>query len=176
MEKYFWREKNALCFLNQFKIKTPNKNELVDEIIKKFNEKLEMINVIFNKEKRNDYLKKKNKSIPSETPELLVKQKIATRVIVDFLQLIKDLSDLKNINITFGKTETNIKNEFEIYNSLKIEILNLYANTNKSLNNIFNIILFLIRLLSLNYDKLEIERKEIEEKEGSFLKGKIIIK
>ena len=82
------------------------------------------------------------------------------------MQLTKDLEE----------TETNIKTEYEIYNSLKIGILNLYANTNKSLNNIFNIILFLIRLLSLNYDKLEIERKEIEEKEGSFLKGKIIIK
>jgi len=82
------------------------------------------------------------------------------------LQLTKDLEE----------TETNIKTEYEIYNSLKIGILNLYANTNKSLNNIFNIILFLISFLSLDYDILEKERREIEEKEGSFLKGKIIIK
>lgn len=91
------------------------------------------------------------------------------------LQLIKDLSFLKKINITFSET-ANIKNEFEIYNSLKIEILNLKTNTDKSLNKIFNIVLYFIRFLSLDYDKLEIERKKIEGKEGSFLKGKIVIK
>jgi len=176
MEKYFWREKNANYYLEKCQVLSLSNEELFEEIVKKFEDKLEMINVIFDKEKRNEYLKKKNKSISSETPETIIKQKIGTRLIVDFLQLIKDLSFLKKINITFSETETNIKNEFEIYNSLKIEILNLKTNTNKSLNKIFNIVLYFIRFLSLDYDKLEIKRKEIEGKEGSFLKGKIVIK
>ena len=85
MEKYFWREKNANYYLEKCQVLTLSNEELFEEIIKKFEEKLDMINAIFDKEKRNDYLKKKNKSIPSETPELIVKQKIGTRVIVDFL-------------------------------------------------------------------------------------------
>ena len=45
MEKYFWREKNANKFIEEFTVISPTKQELLDEIVKKFYEKLEMINV-----------------------------------------------------------------------------------------------------------------------------------
>lgn len=176
MEKYFWREKNADKFINEFSVLQPTKQELFDEIIKKFYEKLDMINVIFDKTKRNEYLSKKNKTIPKNTAEIVIQQKIGTRVIVDFLQLIKDLSDLKNITLQLKEHNLGLKNEIEIYNFLKIEILKLKMNTAESLQEVLNIILFLVRFLSLKYDILEIERQKVEEKEGSFLKGKFVIK
>lgn len=175
MEKYFWRERNADKFINEFSVIQPTKQELFDEIVKKFYEKLEMINVIFDKTKRNEYLSKKNKTIPAGTPELAIQQKIGTRVIVDFLQLVKDICYLKNIKLDSPNLK-NFKSKDDIYFSINSAILNLANQTKNSLTIIFENILNLINLLSLDYDILEIERQKVEEKEGSFYKGKFVIK
>lgn len=175
LKKYFWREKNANSFIGKCKIVIPTSDELFEEIIKKFKEKLKMIDVIFDKTKRAEYLSKKNKTIPKEMPELVIRQKIGSRVIVDFLQLVKDLCNLKNIKIDYTKFATH-KNKEEIYLSLKNTVSNLKSNTKDSLIIIYENILNLTNVLSLNYEILEIERQKIEEKEGNFYKGKIVIK
>ena len=79
MEKYFWREKNANKFIEEFTVINPTKQELLDEIIKKFYEKLKMINVIFDNAKRNEYLSKKSKTISEGTSEIVIQQKIGVR-------------------------------------------------------------------------------------------------
>ena len=52
MKKYFWREKNANNYIGKCNIVVPTSDELFKEIIKKFEEKLEMIDVIFDKIKK----------------------------------------------------------------------------------------------------------------------------
>ena len=175
LKKYFWREKNANCFIGKCEIIVPTSNKLFEEIIKKFEEKLEMIDVIFDKTKRAEYLSKKNKTIPKENPELVIEQKIGSRVIVDFLQLVKDLFHLKNIKIDFPNIASS-KSKEEIYLSMKDAISNLKTNTKNSLIIIYENILSLTNILSLNYEMLEVERQKVEEKEGSFYKGKIVLK
>lgn len=174
MIKHFWREKNANYYLDKNEVIIPTNEELFEELVKKFVEKLQMINVIFDKEKRNEYLSKKNKSIPEETPEIAIQQKIGTRVIVDFLQLTKDMSELKNYNLNFSYEKKDIGKD-DIYKSIEIAINNLQYKTEDSLMKIHKNIGYLIHLLSLSYDKIEEERQRVEEKEGSFLKGKIVI-
>lgn len=175
MEKYFWREKNANKFIEEFTVISPTKQELLDEIVKKFYEKLEMINVIFDNTKRNEYLSKKSKTIPEGTPEIVIQQKIGTRVIIDFLQLIKDMCELKNLHLNLSDTNSN-KNKEEIIISIQSSIKNVKKQSQESLVQIFYNIMNLINLLSLNYDKMECERQKVEEKEGSFYKGKFVIK
>ena len=92
MKKYFWREKNANKFIGEFTVISPTKQELLDEIIKKFYEKLEMINVIFDNTKRNEYLSKKSKTIPEGTPEIVIQQKIGTRVIIDLKANLEEIA------------------------------------------------------------------------------------
>ena len=175
MEKYFWRERNADKFINEFSVIQPTKQELFDEIVKKFYEKLEMINVIFDKTKRKEYLSKKNKTIPENIPEIVIQQKIGTRVIVDFLQLIKDMCELKNLQLNL-LNENSHKSKEEIIISIENSIKNIEQQAQESLIQIFYEILNLTKLLSLNYDKIECERQKVEEKEGSFYKGKFVIK
>ncbi len=134
-----------------------------------------MIEIIFDKAKRNEYLSKKNKTIPKGTPELVIQQKIGSRVIVDFLQLVKDLCKLKNIKIDFPNLASH-KNKEEIYLSMKNAISNLKTSTKNSLLIIYENTLNLTNILSLNYEMLEAERQKIEEKEESFYKGKIVLK
>ena len=134
-----------------------------------------MIEIIFDKAKRNEYLSKKNKTIPKGTPELVIQQKIGSRVIVDFLQLAKDLCKLKNIKIDFSNLASH-KNKEEIYLSMKNAISNLKTSTKNSLLIIYENTLNLTNILSLNYEMLEAERQKIEEKEESFYKGKIVLK
>lgn len=125
-----------------------------------------MIDVIFDKAKRNEYLSKKNKTIPKETPELVIQQKIGSRVIVDFLQLVKDLCKLKNINIDFPNLASH-KNKEEIYLSMKNAISNLKTSTKNSLLIIYENTLNLTNILSLNYEMLEADKKLKRKREVS---------
>lgn len=172
--RHFWREKNANIYIGKNEVIVPNKEELFEELVKKFEEKLQMIKVIFNKEKRSEYLEKKNKAIPEGTPEIVIQQKIGTRVVVDFLQLIKDTCGLKSLKQDFSY-ELISQTQEEIYSSIKLAIENLKSKTNDSLVLIHKNIMSLIKILSLTYDNLEQERQRIEEKEGSFVKGKFVI-
>lgn len=174
-QRYFWREKNANSFIGKCKVLGLTQSELFEEIIKKFYEKLDMINVIFNKTKREEYLYKKNKIITENTPEIEIRQRIGTRVIIDFLQLIKDLCDLKHIKLKAASSESG-KNKDEIYLAISGAISNIKSNTEDSLLTIYKNILNLIDLLLLNYMDIEIERQKVEEKEGSFYNGKIVVK
>ena len=58
MVKHFWREKNANYYKNTNEVVVPSEQELYEEIKSKFNEKLNMISVIFDKSKREEYLTK----------------------------------------------------------------------------------------------------------------------
>ena len=175
MNKYFWREKNADVFKEKNEVYIPTSDELVDELINKFYEKLGMIDVIFVKQARDRYLAKKNKYIPENTPELVVQQKIGTRVIVDFLQLIKDFCDLKYLNI---KSDFSVRNKDKesICKSLKCAIDNLKIETQTSVQIIFENVFSLMDLLQLNYEDMEKERIIVENKEGNFRNGKFVIK
>ena len=66
MEKYFWREKNANKFIEEFTVINPTKQELLDEIVKKFYEKLEMTNVIFDNAKKMNIYQRKVRLYPKE--------------------------------------------------------------------------------------------------------------
>lgn len=97
--KKFWREKNANYYIGKEDVIIPNIHELTDSIINKSEEKILMIDVIFDESARDKYLKEKNKVIPEVTPIIKIQQRIGARVIVDFLQLIKDYSLLKQIDL-----------------------------------------------------------------------------
>jgi hypothetical protein len=174
--KKFWREKNADYYIGKEEVTIPNKQELTDSIINKFEEKLLMIDVIFDESARNKYLKEKNKTIPEGTPLIKIQQKIGTRVVVDFLQLIKDYSLLKEIDLKleFNKND-KIFNKEEITKGLRKSINELRNDVEEGLHYIFKDINNLIILLDLKYDELENERKVIEEKEGNFYKGKFVV-
>lgn len=174
MVKHFWREKNANIYIGENEVLVPNEQELFEELIKKFEEKLQMVNVIFDKEKRAEYLTRKNKTIPVGTPEIIIQQKIGTRVVVDFLQLIKDTCELKGFKQNFSNEFISQTKE-EICSSIKLAIEELNTKTNDSLALIHKNTMSLIKILALSYDKIEEERQKIEEKEGSFFKGKFVI-
>ncbi len=176
MEKFFWRENNANIYKGKCDIISPTPEELFDEIRNKFYEKLKMILVIFNQNERIAYLEKKGKSIPAGTPELIVEQKIGTRVIIDFLQLIKDMCSLKNIDFDYNVQITDTKDITLLYNDINKAISSLENNISINLLTIYVNVLYLINKLSLNYSMLEKERKVVEEKEGNFYNGKIVFK
>lgn len=174
--KKFWREKNANYYIGKEEVVIPNKQELTDSIINKFEEKLLMIDVIFDESARNKYLKDKNKTIPEGTPLIKIQQKIGTRVVVDFLQLIKDYSLLKEMDLKFEFSNNDkIVNKEELIEDLRKGIDELKNNVVEGLCSVFKNINNLIILLKLNYDELENERKVIEEKEGNFYKGKFVV-
>ena len=175
MNKYFWREKNADVFKEKNEVYIPTSDELVDELINKFYEKLGMIDVIFVKQERDKYLAKKNKLISENMPELVIRQKIGTRVIVDFLQLIKDFCDLKNLNINFEFEVCN-KDKENICKSLKYAINNLKVEPQTSVQIIFENVFSLMDLLQLNYEDMGKERIIVENKEGNFRNGKFVIR
>lgn len=171
----FWREKNANLFVGEKQIITPTKNELLKCLAAKFEEKIAMIDVIFDKEARQNYLTKKNKTIPQGTPEIKVQQKIASRVLPDLLQLVNDFCSYFSVKLQDTIKANNLNSIAELKASLATNLNRLTVSTQESLENIYADIFFLVEQLKLDIKALETERKAIEEKEGSFFNGKIVI-
>lgn len=116
MEPKFFRKNNALSIKNAETI-VPTKEELIEELVKKLSEKTYQIEVIYTKNLRDTYLKKKNKYEESlALSETQVKSLLAERVAVDLLQLFIDISRVYKLDITSKntlkiKTESKIKDE-----------------------------------------------------------------
>lgn len=173
--KKFWREKNADYYLDKAKVIVPNKEELYESIIEKFEEKIFMLDVIFDESARSKYLIEKSKEIPVGTSIFEIQQKIGIRVIVDFLQLINDLSQFIGRKVSVNEIEITKCSAKEIKENIAKYVLSLKENTVAKLEKIYINILCLSKLLKLDFRELEKERIVIEEKEGSFYKGKYVI-
>ena len=55
----FWKEYNANLFNNKFVVYEPDRNTIFKELVNKCQEKCQMIDVIFNRNKRQQYLENK---------------------------------------------------------------------------------------------------------------------
>ena len=176
MKKYFWREKNAEFQIGKFEVVAPTSEQLFDELVKKIYEKIEMIDVIFDENQRRFYLRKKGKIIDDNIPEIVIQQKIGTRVIVDFLQLVKDVCELKSIKVKSTCRHNKIEKE-KIKLTLENAILELKTNDRIEIgiDLIYDVILSLAETLSLKYEVLEMERQKVEDLEGSFYNGKYVL-
>ena len=117
----------------------------------------------------------KNKIMPEGIPLIRVQQKIGTRVIVDFLQLIYDLTKVIEVGFNFNIQVRDEVTEKEIKENIEKNVFSLKENTIVKLEEIYINIFELSKLLDLNFNELENERKVIEEKEGSFYKGKYVV-
>jgi len=174
----FFREKNAISIQNTEKI-TPNISELDIFLINKLSEKANQVEVICNEVLRNDYLKNKNKLEKAMSiTEKEVKKILAKRLSVDLLQLYMDLLKLYQIKINKGLSIINYNIEELEYKSKILEIcnaLNQKENKKAILDKLYEIILNYISLYGFDISEIETNRKAIEEKEGNFYNGKIVV-
>ena len=179
-KKYFWREKNAENCKTKGLVIMPTKDELKAELTKKLWQKLDRVNLIFDKKARLDYWEKdekpKNYKLEDYSEEEL-QRKIGANVAVDFLQLVRDLCQfygIKILNKNLPKSNLSL-DEIKIDLKDNIMLLEKEITIEKAIRNIFKITISLINLLNLDFEKVEHMRKEKEEKQGSFLNGKYVI-
>lgn len=179
MQKYFWREKNADKFLGKYEVYSPTKEELERELILKLEQKLNRIDVIFDKNARESYFQndKKPKIDISNLTEVQIQRKIGERVIIDFIQIARDLSNFYGFAWP-DKQTFRIKSVDDIKTNIQQDInhLKLKQNQQKAIRDIVVCALTFAILLELDIEKIIKTSLEIEEKEGSFLKGKYVIK
>ena len=177
MSVYFFREKNADSFIGKdgVTVLEVSGDELLRNIKNKLIEKVEMINVIFEKSSRESYLKEKGKVIDMYIPEFEIQQKIGTRVIVDFLDLIYSLCKLLNISLdTTIVQDESVSINFYIDLRKYVEDLCEDNNVSENIQLIFDTIFFMSKYLGLKMQELDKERKIIEYNEGSFYNGKLV--
>ncbi|MBQ8426077.1 MAG: hypothetical protein IJX17_08715 [Clostridia bacterium] len=177
----FFREKNAKSIQDCIKI-TPKTHKLGDFLVKKLIEKANHIETIFDDNLRYEYLKNKNKL---EKAKNLTKKEIKTflakRLSVDLLQLYNDMA--KYYFVTKIKTQSILDNtalnlkELEYKKSLLSLSEEIKNSDNKDaiFNNFYNLILGYMSLFDLNFEIIEKERLNVEEKEGNFYNGIIVI-
>lgn len=178
--KYFWREKNAENCKTKGIVITPTKNELKAELTKKLWQKLDRVNLIFDKKARLDYWEKdekpKNYKLEDYSEEEL-QRKIGANVAVDFLQLVRDLCQfygIKILNKNLPKSNLSL-DEIKIGLKDNIMLLEKQIDIENAIKNIFELTISLINLLNFEIKKVESMRKEKEEKQGGFLHGKYVI-
>ena len=179
MENYkFFRERNADSVRDEYEIIVPTSEELEKELKNKLVEKLSMIDVIFDSVARAEYLKVKGKDIPKGVSEVVVKQKIGLRVLVDFLDLTISLCMVCGFNYEeLLIYNDNYLVDGGIFKELFIEAVNKIASEKTNEENIKGLaqaVMMLVNNLKLDIDVVEEERLKVEKAEGSFLNGKIL--
>ncbi len=176
MEIKFFRKQNALSIKN---VKTiiPTNKELIENLIKKLAEKVHQIEVIYTKNLRDEYLKKKNKYEESlQLSEATIKSLLAERLAVDLFQLFVDISRFYNIKIT-SKTTPKTKTEIKIKEELQslLNILKTSKNVSNSLKLLYDLIVEYCLIFDLNIKQIKSKQKQIEDEEGSFFEGLFVI-
>ena len=176
MEIKFFRKNNALSIQNA-KTRKPTNDELIEELIKKLAEKTYQIEVIYTKNLRDEYLKKKNKFEESlKLSEQKVKTLLAERLAIDLFQLFVDISRFYNVEITSKttpetKTETQIKEELQaLLNPLKTS-----ENISNSLKKLHNLFVDYCLIFDLNIEQIKSKQKQVENDEGSFFDGLFVV-
>lgn len=182
MDYNFYREKNANSLIEKFKVEVPSNEVLIKEIKLKFLQKADMIEVIFNAKKRQKYLEEKHKTIPPETSEFEIQQKIGLRVLADFLDLETSLA--KCYNLSLKQDSLMIESSLKY---LKLDSKRLSKNVCKLCkklqkgNKMAEILLKINEnlktiavYLKFTFEDIKTFADEIEKKEGSFYKGKLV--
>lgn len=173
----FYREKNALSIKNA-NISTPNKNQLEKCLIDKLDEKANHVGVIFCEDLRNEYLQRKNKlDIAKTMKEFDVKKLLATRLSADLLQLYIDLSNVYNLPISFEIYDNYDCIEQEIEDLLIIccNELEKYEDKAPILKKLLSLTIKYASLFNLSFQDIQNEQIKVEDKEGSFYNGKIVV-
>lgn len=177
--KYFWREKNAMGCAGKGEILNPTKEELEKELVSKLWQKLDRIEIIFDKNARKQYWEQdeKPKKIKLEDySEEELQQLIGMNVVVDFLQLIHDLCQFYSVSFNSFKRQPQNLDIEGIKVVLRENIGHVGSkNIEITLSNIYNLILSLMKILNLNYDIVENKRLEKEKKQGNFYNGKYVL-
>ena len=166
----FYRELNAKQIKNSTLV-SPNKKLLPTLLTDKLVEKVNHIKTIFTKTLRDIYLKTKNKlSEAQNMPEYVVKTALATRVAADILEILLAFAELTSTEIDFTNIMAKDLTEQEIYLLFTKQLnkginLTALASLLKSYLNVYN----------LSPTTILNEIKKIQEKEGSFLNGKLVV-
>ena len=174
-EYNFYREHNADYFVGKTEVRFATNQELIPLLIDKFVQKVDMIDVVLDKTARQDYLVKKNKTIPDGATEQQIRAKIGLRVVVDFVQLVMD--SCKAISVDYNSlvvTKQNI-NLMDTKQKLSNIVENLNSSFDKTnLESILSIVTNFAVGIGLDMDRVESERKKVEEREGNFYRGKLV--
>lgn len=179
MERYFWREKNALKFKDILRVWDPSKEELECELSLKLLQKLEKIDIIFDKQKRLEFVASSRKKIQSfeGLNEGEIEKKIGLGVIVDFFQLINDISNFYNIDFIVANSSL-IENDIGTIKHKIGDAIDRIKKKDRILSNlqkIYEMVCCLANILNLSSRDIEKEMQRKELKEGSFLKGKYVL-
>lgn len=166
----FYRELNAKSIANATLV-SPNKHLLPELLKEKLADKVSHLQTIYTKTLRDIYLNKKNMLTKAETmPEYVVKTLLATRVAADILEILLAFADLSSTEIDFTNIMAKDLTEQEIYLLFTKQLneginLTALASLLKSYLNVYN----------LSPTTILNEIKKIQEKEGSFLNGKLVV-
>ena len=176
MKIKFFRKLNALSIKNA-KTRVPTNEELIENLVKKLAEKVYHMEVIYTKNLRDGYLKKKNKYEYSlSLSEDKIKSLLAERLAVDFLQLFVDISKFYNIENT-SKTPLKTKTETQIKEELEKLIPNLLTPKNVSIyiQQFYDLFESYCAVFEFDIEKIKRSQQQIQEAEGSFFEGLFVI-
>lgn len=178
MEKKFYREKNALN-INGAQVISPNKDELEGLLIGKLQEKTAHMVVVHNKELRDKYLAGKNKLEEAiELGDQETEKRLALRLAADILQLVYDLAKVYRAKVELVNKEQTSISTSDIQKELVwcCEKIQTKQHKDKILDVIVHLLYAYIDDFCITMDDVVAECEKIEESEGTFFNGKIVIK
>lgn len=177
MEKKFYREKNALSIAGA-KIITPSKDEIEGLLINKLQEKTAHMIVVHNKELRDKYLAGKNKLEEArELGDQETEKMLVLRLAADLLQLVLDLAKVYRAKVELVNKEQTSISTSDIQKELVwcCEKIQTKQHKDKILDVIIHLIYAYIDDFGITMNDVVAEREKIEEAEGNFFNGKVVV-
>lgn len=180
MEEKFYREKNAKS-IKIAEIITPTYAKLKTLLAEKLCEKAEFIKTIYINPLREEYLAKKGKLDESKKlGEEKTITMLATRLSVDFLQLLIDIARHIDTPLNLEKYE-DVGFDLVMLSAFITDNANLIKNNNSIMEpsdiiqDLVNCFHCYLKTYNLSLKEIIKECKKVEKKEGSFYNGKIVI-
>lgn len=194
----FYREKNALSLSEKYEVTEPTESELFILLLNKFEEKIDMFKFGFDREKTISYLQNKikktnnsekrqafsralenfenNKPVPKKLQQLVMK-----RTLIDIAQLEKDIFKMVGYNpgMTYKRSAKFTSSRPFDMNGVISEMKSLLEQFKlkadpMAMSKIMRLSNEIAEHYEIDQKEIKQQRAEIQDKEGSFLNGKLV--
>ena len=182
-ERFFGRQGTALKYKKNksYRLIAPTSGELKSQLKLELKHQTELMQIFTNKLRREHYLQKLGElERARDLGEIEVRKFLASRLVIDSMQLIKDIAITEDIdpNSIASNTALELSEERCIENFTTFTERLFYTDTNiqETLMLIYSTLVSYLNYNEISYDDTVKSCQIIEDEQGSFLKGKYIYK
>jgi hypothetical protein len=180
-ERFFGRPGTALKYKKNksYRLISPTSGELKSQLKLELKHQTELMQIFTNKLRREHYLQKLGElERARDLGEIEVRKFLATRLVIDSMQLLKDISTTEGIDyesiVSTTALELNEERCIENFTTFTERLFYTDTNIQETLMLIYSTLVSYLNYNEISYDDTVKSCQIAEDEQGSFLKGQYI--